>query len=254
MDASKRKISNLTLILLCTSLVGCSFLDPRPTYRFIQYPVQKGDTVAALSYRFQVGPTEILSVNGIANPRSLKAGQFLKIPYHGQSLSRTEADASKPQLQVSEGIPHSKKNKKTLKQITLAGAGKHVGQLAWPVATGKTYISSKFGWRWFSFHEGMDLAGPSGTAVYAAHAGQVVYSGTKLRGYGNIIVIKGSGITTVYGHNRKNHVTRGQFVQKGARIADLGSSGKASGPHLHFETRIKDEKGKNAAIDPLIFY
>ena len=240
--------------ILIISLVGCGFLDPRPTYRYIEYPVKKGDTVASLSYRFNVFPSEVLSVNELKSGRDLKYGRILRIPYHGQKLARTAADAIKPNVPIKEAIPPSKKSKKTLKKIALSGAGKHVGQLAWPVASGKTYISSKFGWRWFSFHEGVDLAGPVGTPIYAAHSGKVVYSGTRMRGYGNMIVIKGNGISTIYGHNRRNRVRAGEFVKKGQRIADLGQSGKTSGPHLHFETRIKDANGKNAAVDPLIFY
>ena len=77
-----------------------------------------------------------------------------------------------------------------------------------------------------------------------------MYSGRGIKGYGNIIVLKGESILTVYAHNDRNRVRTGEVVGAGDRIGDVGATGKASGPHLHFEVRVKDGKGKNVAVDP----
>jgi hypothetical protein len=72
--------------------------------------------------------------------------------------------------------------------------------------------------------------------------------------YGKIVVLKGEGLITVYGHNNRNIVSVGDLVEKGERIANVGETGKASGQHLHFETRVQDEAGRYVAVDPYIFF
>jgi murein DD-endopeptidase MepM/ murein hydrolase activator NlpD len=112
-----------------------------------------------------------------------------------------------------------------------------------PVSIG--WISSAFGWRSDpvtgrkSFHEGLDFAGKPGSPVFAAAAGIVTFSGVR-HGFGNVVEVEhGAGYMTRYAHNRKNLVERGARVSKGQRIALMGSSGRATGTHLHFEV-LKD--------------
>lgn len=138
------------------------------------------------------------------------------------------------------------------KTVKLTAARKYIGKLLWPVPHGG--ISSRFGQRWSDFHEGVDIRAPEGTPIYAAHGGQVVFSDDRLRGYGNLVVIKGDGILSIYAHNKRNRVEPGDVVQTGDHIADVGQSGKATGPHCHFEIRVKDVSGHNAAVDPLVFF
>lgn len=90
------------------------------------------------------------------------------------------------------------------------------------------------------FHSGIDIAAPYGGDVRAAGAGKVVFVGRK-GGYGKLVVIDhGYGITTYYGHASKLLVKEGQQVGKGEVIAKVGSTGRSTGPHLHFEIRIND--------------
>lgn len=119
-------------------------------------------------------------------------------------------------------------------------------EFLWPVDGGK--ISSFYGWRSSTrFHDGIDIMGPSGTKIFASKSGQVIYSNNKIRGYGNMIVIRhNQGIHTVYSHNKVNKVRKGDIVSQGDVIALLGNTGHSSGPHLHFEVR----KGKYSK-DPL---
>lgn len=121
----------------------------------------------------------------------------------------------------------------------------------WPV---KASISSKFGWRKdpftgeSRFHSGIDIAAEEGTKINASLSGKVIISG-KREGYGNLVALDhGNGFVTFYAHNRENLVKPGDWVKKGAPIATVGSSGRSTGPHLHFEVK-RDGKG----LDPMKF-
>jgi murein DD-endopeptidase MepM/ murein hydrolase activator NlpD len=106
-------------------------------------------------------------------------------------------------------------------------------------------VTSEFGLRNGRPHKGIDIAADKGDPIHAALKGRVVYSGTQ-RGYGNVIILEHDDNTmTVYAHNEANLVRLGETVNKGQPIATVGQTGTASGPHLHFEYRIK---GK--AINP----
>lgn len=124
--------------------------------------------------------------------------------------------------------------------------------LARPVAEG--WLSSDFGYRADPFsgdrawHDGMDFAGRAGTEVLAVAAGVVTWSGEK-SGYGRLIEINHDGeFVTRYAHNRQNHVQVGELVSRGQTIATMGSSGRATGPHVHFEVR---KAGRS--VDPGIY-
>ena len=113
-------------------------------------------------------------------------------------------------------------------------------------------ISSEFGWRRDPFtgqrgwHSGIDIAAPEGTPVKACLNGQVTFAG-KRNGYGNLIVVDHSGgLQSYYGHNKAINVTEGQAVRAGQQIAAVGHTGRATGPHLHFEIRRND-----VAVDPM---
>ena len=92
--------------------------------------------------------------------------------------------------------------------------------------------------RYRGSHKGVDLTAPKGTDVFAAMDGQVVASG-KQKGYGNYVILDhGNGVVTLYGHHNKNFVTAGEIVRRGQKIAEVGRTGNATGPHLHFELRV----------------
>lgn len=113
--------------------------------------------------------------------------------------------------------------------------------------------SSGFGWRADpinnrrKFHKGTDFRAPRGTAVYAAGAGVVTFAG-RMGGYGNVVFIDhGNGVITRYGHMRRIGTKRDAQVVAGAQIGEVGSTGRATGPHLHFEVRL-DGRAVNPSV------
>jgi murein DD-endopeptidase MepM/ murein hydrolase activator NlpD len=134
----------------------------------------------------------------------------------------------------------------------LGYAEQYRGKLYWPVPGAKVF--SKFGRRFVRWHDGVDLAAKRGTPIYAAHSGKVEYSGSGFNGYGNFIAIRGKGLTTFYAHNDRNLVRTGDYVEGGQLIAYVGKTGRTTGPHLHFETRIHRPPHPPTAIDPLKFF
>ncbi len=120
------------------------------------------------------------------------------------------------------------------------------GKFIWPVPSSKK-VSSSFGKRRGRHHDGIDIPAVSGTHIIASAAGTIVVSGW-LKGYGRVIVVKhDDGYHTVYAHNSKNFVSKGQTVSQGEVIARVGSTGRSTGPHLHFEIRRKN-KVRNPAF------
>jgi len=107
----------------------------------------------------------------------------------------------------------------------------------------KGYISSGFGGRVhpisgkYKGHKGVDIPGKTGTKIKAVAGGVVIKSG-RVSGYGNMVEVKhADGLTTLYGHNKKNIVKKGDIIEKGETVALLGSTGRSTGPHVHFEVR-----------------
>ena len=92
--------------------------------------------------------------------------------------------------------------------------------------------------RYRGAHRGIDFTAPMGTAVFAADRGTVVAVGRQ-RLYGNFVMVDhGNGVVTLYAHHRANFVREGQIVQRGQKLAEVGRTGNATGPHLHFELRV----------------
>lgn len=109
------------------------------------------------------------------------------------------------------------------------------------------WVSSTFGPRHNRFHAGLDLAAPHGAAVVAARRGVVRRAGHVGGGFGRIVVVRHAyGVSTLYAHLSRVSVWRGQRVRAGRRLGAVGSTGRARGPHLHFEVRVG-----GAAVDPL---
>jgi murein DD-endopeptidase MepM/ murein hydrolase activator NlpD len=117
--------------------------------------------------------------------------------------------------------------------------------LAWPL---EGVLYGRYGVRAGKRHDGIDIAAPKGTAVRAAAAGTVIYAGEQA-GYGSIVILKHEGgLVTLYAHNARLLVSEGERVKRGEPIAQVGETGRTTGPHLHFEVRA-GTRPKN----PLLF-
>ena len=116
-------------------------------------------------------------------------------------------------------------------------------RLAWPLAAP---VGDGFGPRGTRFHAGIDLLAGVGTPVGAAAPGRVAFAGFALGGWGNVVVVAHArGVQTIYAHLSRITVLPGRLVRTGARVGTVGATGDASGPHLHFEVRVR-----GAAVDP----
>lgn len=117
----------------------------------------------------------------------------------------------------------------------------------WPA---QGMLTSGYGWRWGRMHKGIDIAAPVGTPIVAAAGGVVSYAGWNSGGYGNLVEIQHpDGTVTLYAHNSRILVQEGQRVSQGQRIADMGSTGYSTGPHLHFEIHPSGQ----GAVNPMAY-
>jgi murein DD-endopeptidase MepM/ murein hydrolase activator NlpD len=188
------------------------------------HQVASGETVYHIAREYGVSQDRLMAANRLSRAQDLYVGEILIIP--GQRLS----DAS------ALGIPEG---------WSVAPADR---QFAWPVAAG--VVSSPFGMRHGAMHNGIDIVAPVGTPVRAADDGRVIFAG-HLHGYGNVVIVQhSSGYLTVYGHNQHNLVSEGDRVARGLEIAELGATGRASGPNLHFEVRYNNHPQNPLAYLP----
>lgn len=180
------------------------------------HSVSRGESLWAISRRYNTTVDQIVWANEISNPNTLKIGQELIIPNVKPVTTKTAVVSS---------------NKSSVKGMNFI----------WPVQ-GK--ISSYFGNRKGGYHYGLDIACPYGRTIKASETGKVEFVGW-LKGYGSTVLLNhGDGIKTRYAHASRITVNKGESINKGQKIAEIGNSGKSTGPHLHFEIII-DGKPRN---------
>jgi lipoprotein NlpD len=194
--------------------------------------VAQGETPASIARQAGIPLEDFLEINGLRKNEALEPGRpvFLLAPPAGPG-SPGQPEVAQP----AEGPP------------PVANLPASNAPLRWPVAAPR--LTSPFGRRWGRDHDGIDMAAPIGTPVYAAAAGVVIYAGDQVRGYGNMVVIRhNDGMVTVYAHNSVLLAHAGDVVGVGQEIARSGDTGRSTGPHLHFEVR----RGGNPQ-DPMKF-
>jgi murein DD-endopeptidase MepM/ murein hydrolase activator NlpD len=196
------------------------------------HTVRRGDDFWSIAKAYNVDAQKLAEENNIQDPHALAPGTRLYIP---------QLEKPKAHKQISiEGVIGQEQKSRT-SRATKKGSKVKISKIyvnhnrfAWP-AEGK--LTSTFGVRGGRRHDGIDIANKTGTEISAADRGTVVYSG-RLRGYGNIIIIKHhDDLFTVYAHNHKNLVQKGQNVKRQQKIALMGCTGRCTGPHVHFEVR-----------------
>ena len=232
-----------------------------------QHKVKPGETLFAIAWQYSVDHKKLAKINQIKAGK-IYPGQILKLRQgamvEGQgngpgkinqsnvfnkssllaSLDRDILSEVRKSGASKTNKPSKASKKKTIRQNTkISSVGnKSVKQWLWPV-NGR--IIQHFSNRGNS-NKGLDIAAKRGAPVRATANGKVVYSGSGLRGYGQLVIIKHNDLfLSAYAHNEKLHVLENEFVKAGQKIADLGSSG-SNKDKLHFEIRYKGKP-----VDPL---
>ncbi|MEM8935560.1 MAG: M23 family metallopeptidase [Pseudomonadota bacterium] len=211
----------------------------------VLYSVKAGDTLYSISRASKVSVAEIASVNGLRAPYNINVGQGLRIP-----RAPMGADA----MLAARGLQPNAGQAKIANNTSTSSGPRDVGELArnvsytspqaaptdklfdWPVrgAIVSSFGDGALGRR----NDGVNIAAPAGTAVRAAANGEVVYRGSEIEGFGNLLLVKHlDGFVTAYAHNESMLVKKGDRVRQGQIIAKVGQSGSVSTPQLHFEIR-----------------
>lgn len=230
----------------------------RPTVTTGQYIVKPGDTMFSIAFRYGWDYKELAARNNIPAPYTIRPGQPIRFnsgstgsttvvssPSSSSKTTVTRRPVGTPVPSVSGGkVITSAPSSTTTTVTTVPAAERTAGGWTWPangVLIGKFASNG-------SLNKGIDIAGDLGQPVFAASDGAVVYAGSGLRGYGELIIIKHSDTyVSAYGHNRRLLVREGQQVKAGQAIAEMGSTG-TDRVKLHFEIR---RQGK--PVDPLQF-
>lgn len=236
---------------------------------FQEYKVKAGDSISTITRKFGLSNiSTLIAVNDISNVRALRSGQKLKIPSQDGLIYKVSAGDSlnaisvKYHVSVEEILDANDLASETLSKGTelfIPGAKldsttlkKAMGELFTCPIKASYRISSYFGRRSDPFtgaasnHTGVDLACPQGTSIYAAMSGKIAYVGWS-NVFGNYVIINhGNGYQTLYAHMIKTLAKTGTYVDQGAKIGLVGSTGYSTGPHLHF-TVYKNGK----LVDPL---
>lgn len=203
----------------------------------MMYTVKPGDTLYAISRATKVPVQNIAAANSLSYPYNIGVGQRLLVPQartSGMVASTTPAPA--PTIDRAPAEPRNVADIARTASYTPPAAPEPVRFFDWPVkgAVISEYGAGALGRR----NEGVNIAAPAGTPVRAAADGEIVYRGSELDGYGNLLLVKHEGgYVTAYAHNDAMLVRKGQKVRKGQVIAKVGDTGAVSTPQLHFEIR-----------------
>jgi len=224
----KRIVKSTGLLLLVFFLTSCQgVLAPHRLSQGVgvYHVVQSGQTLYRIAQTYQIDVQKLIRINKIGDASHVRVGTRLWIPGAYRVLYVATADRPKRRF-------HSKKSVHKPQMRKRAPVKNY---LQWPV---KGTLTSTFGRRGSRNHEGIDIGAVKGTPVYAAADGQVVFSDWGPTGYGLMVIIKHKHhLTTVYAHNSKNWVRKNARVKRGQKVASVGSTGRSTGPHLHFEVR-----------------
>ncbi|MFT6539574.1 MAG: lipoprotein NlpD [Thalassolituus sp.] len=247
-----KMIQHVTIVTLILFLGACSggggfvsvdkkFSKAQPASGF--HLVREGETLYSIAWRYGLDYRELANANSISSPHTIYPGQKIDVRYTA-SEAKTAAplpvrNPSKVTSVVSKGTQEKPKNSHMSPKVLPSGP---VSDWQWPTDGA---VIDQFSTK-NPVNKGIDIAGSLGESVLAAAAGTVVYAGTGLRGYGNLVIIRhNEKYLSAYAHASRINVTENQDVKAGEKIAETGSTGTDK-VKLHFEIR---ESGK--PVNPL---
>ena len=218
----------------------------KPALTGDSYTVQAGDTVFGIAFRAGVNYRDVAAWNGISEPYTIRVGQKLRLSPPAAAADNAGLKKPPPQ-QITAGAPQTKAPLTTaVPPVTPKPPEPMLSNISWQWPTqgeiiGRFVVDDKT-------RQGINIAGKPGQEIEAAADGVVVYSGTGLIGYGELLIVKHSNEwISAYAHNSKRLVAEGVKVKAGQHIADMGDTGSIS-TMLHFEIR---RNGK--PVDPLLY-
>ncbi|PXX92003.1 peptidase M23 [Marinobacter vulgaris] len=249
-------LSLLSLVLIPAVLSGCNtqalYRDDiyNPPVYWGRHVVKPGETLYSIAWRYGRDYRELGDANNIAPPYDVRAGRVLRLDVRGNVTSSGDNRgggkpvASSSPARSAPGVSRQQAPKPESKP-SVSRAPDRSSPLS-----GQTQTVASINWRWphvgtviagystsGKVNKGIDIAGKEGDAVRAAASGNVVYAGSGLLGYGNLIIVNhNEHYLSAYAHNRKILVREGEDVNAGQVIAELGNSG-TDRPRLHFEIR-----------------
>lgn len=239
--------------VVCACLAGCAASRDHVF-------VRRGDTVYSIAQKNQVAMRDLIEINQLQAPYTLRVRQRLKLP--APQIHVVQKNDTLYSIARRHGMPVSAlaRHNRIKPPYTI-----HVGQrlkmtpsrasaVSSPPAPGKSAASGaavqraafkrpasgKVVARYGVHNEGVNIAGKKGSPIWAADDGTVAYVGNDLKGYGNLVLIRHKdGWITAYGHTEKMLVQKGAVVKRGQQIATMGDTGGVKTPQLHFEARYK---------------
>lgn len=222
-------------LLLGMSVISCAGVQTR------YHEVATGETLVRIAQRYGLPVEELERHNRLVLATGLEPGKKLYVPFelHPEwnqdlrTVAKIDDDEAKPESPKVDQVPSA--------------------HFDWPV---QGRLSSLFGRRKLAgekerAHEGIDIAARKGTPVRSARSGHVIYASNRIRGYGNMVIVKhADNFTTVYAHLSKfgKSIRKGKFVSRGQQVGLVGRTGRAFGTHLHFEVRYN-----RVAVDPMSY-
>jgi murein DD-endopeptidase MepM/ murein hydrolase activator NlpD len=252
----------------------------------VVHTVEKGENLTEIAGKYRVSLDSIAQTNRIPNPNVIDINEDLVIPASTLSVAAssiiatalTQDMVSKPvgtNLQAQPVALAPKQDSSTMEYAPSASqiARRSILQIPPlelpPLSSAEQFLpsmlqngiqkfiwpangvfTSGYGWRWGRMHRGIDIAAPVGTPVVASASGVVISAGWNEGGYGNLVEIRHpDGSVTRYAHNQAMFTRTGAVVNQGELIAHMGSTGRSTGPHTHFEIH----PGGRGSVDPMFF-
>ncbi len=233
------------LVLLSVLLSGCAYY----------HVVEPGDTLYKMSRDYGVSVQDIQHANPGIDPYNLQLGQQVKVPRFPNQ--RVASHTKQPRKARPKPQPTPTPRQKPQPRVTTepkpqsrstATVTVEQPRFVWPIQGGA--VGSRFGQVVDgSPSHGVEIQAPKGTPVVAAAAGKVILASSEFKGYGNMVVVRhDNNFFTIYSFSQRNFVKKGQHVTQGQKIAEVGQSGRAKSPTLHFQVRIGAK-----AVDPLLY-